>query len=162
MKRRAALATIVAMYVGSGFSRNDKVRLTAFAEATSVKKADARYTQAAAQSVWDGVYTLSQAKRGALKSGLCTSCHGDSFIGGSAPELAGEAFLSRWEGRSVADLFDLIRLTMPDDDPGALPREQYADLIAYILAVNRFPEGRTEIGIAIDPLKSIRILATKP
>ena len=117
---------------------------------------------AAPQSVWDGVYTLAQAKRGALKSGLCTSCHGDGFVGGMAPELAGEPFLARWEGRSVADLFDLIRLTMPDDDPGALPREQYADLIAYILAVNKFPEGRTEIGIAIDPLKTIRILATKP
>ena len=116
----------------------------------------------AAPSVWDGVYTLAQAKRGALKSGLCTSCHGDGFVGGAAPELAGEAFLARWEGRSVADLFDLIRLTMPDDDPGALPREQYADLIAYMLAVNKFPEGRTEIGTAIDPLKTIRILATKP
>ena len=116
----------------------------------------------AAQSVWDGVYTLAQAKRGALKSGLCTSCHGDGFVGGTAPELAGEAFLARWEGRSVADLFDLIRLTMPDDDPGALPREQYADLIAYMLAVNKFPEGRTEIGTAIDPLKTIRILAAKP
>src|SRR5437867_9583285 len=90
-----------------------------------------RAQQPAPQSVWDGVYTLAQAKRGALKSGLCTSCHGDSFVGGSAPELAGAPFLARWEGRSVADLFDLIRLTMPDDDPGSLPREQYADLIAY-------------------------------
>jgi hypothetical protein len=127
-------------------------------------KADPTYQAAspAAQSVWDGVYTLAQAKRGALKSGLCTSCHGDGFVGGSAPELTGAAFLSRWEGRSVADLFDLIRLTMPDDDPGSLPREQYVDLIAYILAVNKFPEGRTEIGTAIDPLKTIRILATKP
>ena len=42
------------------------------------------------------------------------------------------------------------------------PLEQYADLIAYILAVNKFPEGRTEIGTAIDPLKTIRILATRP
>src|SRR5437763_9861202 len=65
-------------------------------------------TASSASSVWDGVYTLAQAKRGALKSGLCTSCHGDGFVGGSAPELAGEAFLARWEGRSVADLFDLI------------------------------------------------------
>ena len=115
-----------------------------------------------ARSVWDGVYTLDQAKRGALKSGLCTSCHGDGFVGGAGPELAGEPFLSRWDGRTVGDLFDLIRLTMPDDDPGSLPREQYADLVAYILAVNKYPTGQAEIGTAVEPLKQIQILAAKP
>ena len=154
MKRRAALAA----FLGAAVVAQLTVRLKA--DPTHANPGEQQ--PPAAQSVWDGVYTLAQAKRGALKSGLCTSCHGDSFLGGSAPELAGDAFLSRWEGRSVADLFDLIRLTMPDDDPGALAREQYADLIAYILAVNKFPEGRTEIGTAVDPLKTIRILATKP
>ena len=122
----------------------------------------AQQASASTRTVWDGVYTLAQAKRGALKSGLCTSCHGDGFDGGSAPQLVGEAFLSRWEGKSVGDLFDLIRLTMPDDDPGALPREQYADLIAYILAVNKFPTGNAEIGTSIEPLKQVQILGTKP
>ena len=116
----------------------------------------------AARSVWDGVYTANQAKRGALKSGLCTQCHGDSFTGGPAPQLAGEDFLARWNGRTLGDLFDVIRLTMPDDDPGALPREQYADLVAYILAVNKLPTGSTEVGIQTEPLKLIRIDATKP
>jgi hypothetical protein len=51
---------------------------------------------------------------------------------------------------------------MPDDDPGALPREQYADLVAYILAVNKLPTGETEIGIQSEPLKLIRIDATRP
>jgi mono/diheme cytochrome c family protein len=151
MKRDAALIAIAGLLSGA---------LLAALRAQAPPPAPAATTTA--QSVWDGVYTLAQAKRGALKSGLCTSCHGDGLIGGTSPELAGAAFLSRWEGRSVADLFDLIRLTMPDDDPGGLPREQYADLIAYILAVNKFPEGRTEIGTAIDPLKTIRILAAKP
>lgn len=118
--------------------------------------------QPAPRTIWDGVYTLDQAKRGALKSGLCTSCHGDGFEGGSAPPLTGADFMARWENRTVGDLFDLIRLTMPDDDPGSLPREQYADLIAYILAVNKLPTGMTEIGTAIEPLKEIQILARKP
>ena len=121
-----------------------------------------RAQQTPPRSVWDGVYTLEQAKRGALKSGLCTSCHGDGFKGGGSPELVGLEFLARWEGRSVGDLFDLIRLTMPDDDPGALAREEYADLIAYIFAVNKFPTGTTEIGTSIEPLKQIQILASKP
>ena len=115
-----------------------------------------------ARSVWDGVYTLDQAKRGALKSGLCVQCHGDGFIGGPAPELAGTAFATSWNGRTVGDLFDLIRLTMPDDDPGSLSREVYADLVAYILAVNKFPAGSTEISTEIEPLKLIRIDASKP
>ena len=121
-----------------------------------------RAQQPAAPSVWDGVYTLAQAKRGALKSGLCTECHGDGFENGPAPQLVGPEFLARWERRSVGDLLDLIRLTMPDNDPGALPREQYADLVAYILAVNKFPTGTTEVGTAIEPLKRIQILAAKP
>ena len=116
----------------------------------------------AAQSVWDGAYTLAQAKRGALKSGLCVNCHGDEFRGDPAPDLAGPDFLMRWDGRTIGDLFELIRLTMPDDDPGSLPREQYADLVAYILAVNKFPTGPSEIGIDAGPLKQIRILAAKP
>ena len=121
-----------------------------------------RAQQAPPRSVWDGVYTLAQAKRGALKSGLCTSCHGDGFDGGTAPQLVGPDFLARWERRSVGDLFDLIRLTMPDDEPGGLPREQYADLVAYILAVNKFPTGATEISTSIEPLKQIQILASQP
>jgi mono/diheme cytochrome c family protein len=121
-----------------------------------------RAQQAAPRSVWDGVYTLAQAKRGALKSGLCTSCHGDGFEGGASPQLVGPAFIARWEGRSIGDLFDLIRLTMPDDDPGALSREEYADLVAYILAVNKFPTGNSEIAITIEPLKQIQFLASKP
>ena len=122
----------------------------------------AQQAASAATSVWDGVYTLAQAKRGALKSGLCVNCHGDEFRGGPAPELAGPDFLERWDGRTVGDLFELIRLTMPDDDPGALPREQYADLVAYILAVNKFPTGRAEIGIDAVRLKQIQIVATRP
>lgn len=114
------------------------------------------------RSVWDGVYTLDQAKRGALKSGLCTECHGEGFEGGPAPQLTGDEFTARWNGRTVADLFDLIRLTMPDNDPGSLPREYYADLLAYILALNKFPAGRTEIGTQSEPLALIRIDPTKP
>jgi hypothetical protein len=109
------------------------------------------------RSVWDGVYTVGQAKRGALKSGLCTSCHGDSFEGVLGPQLAGPAFTERWDGRTLGDIFDLIRLTMPDDAPGSLAREEYADLLAYILAVNKYPSGQTEIGIDVEPLRQIRI-----
>jgi hypothetical protein len=123
----------------------------------SLRSQTAPATSSTSRSVWDGVYTLGQAKRGALKSGLCTSCHGDSFEGLLGPQLAGPEFTERWDGRTVGDLFDLIRLTMPDDAPGSLPREEYADLLAYILAVNKYPSGQTELGIDPGPLKQVRI-----
>ncbi|HEY7448347.1 MAG TPA: c-type cytochrome [Vicinamibacterales bacterium] len=113
------------------------------------------------RSVWDGVYTQEQATRGALSSGLCTQCHGDSFQGDPAPPLTGPDFLTKWDGRTVGDLFELIRQTMPDDDPGALSREQYADLLAYILSLNKFPSGSTELATDAKPLNEIRFEAKR-
>ena len=115
-----------------------------------------------ARSVWDGVYTAAQARSGVLTSGLCTSCHGDSFEGDRGPALTGPDFIERWNGRTVGDLFELIRLTMPDDDPGALTRQQYADLVAYILSSNKFPAGKTELARDTVILKEIRFEAGKP
>ncbi|HEY7443962.1 MAG TPA: cytochrome c [Vicinamibacterales bacterium] len=115
-----------------------------------------------ARSVWDGVYTQEQATRGALSSGLCTQCHGDSFQGDPAPPLTGPDFLAKWDGSTLGDLFELIRQTMPDDDPGALTREQYADLLAYILSLNKFPSGSTELATDAKLLNEIRFVATKP
>ena len=62
--------------------------------------------QAPARSVWEGVYTNDQAKRGQpLYSQYCGACHGDTLGGGeSAPPLAGAEFLSNWNGLTVGDL----------------------------------------------------------
>jgi hypothetical protein len=136
--------------------------LAAGALALALAGSALRAQQPASSSVWDGVYTLAQARRGALKSGLCVECHGDGFVGGPAPDLATDDFRARWDGRTVGDLFELIRKTMPDNDPGALAREECADLVAYILAVNKFPAGTTEIGISAEPLQQIRIVESKP
>jgi mono/diheme cytochrome c family protein len=122
---------------------------------------DASLAAQTSGSVWDGVYTKEQATRGALTSGLCTQCHGDSFQGDPAPPLTGPDFLAKWDGSSVGDLFELIRQTMPDDDPGALTREQYADLLAYIFSLNKFPAGTIELATNAEPLKQIRFEATK-
>jgi mono/diheme cytochrome c family protein len=135
---------------------------TAAARSAALHAALQQVAPAAGRSVWDGVYTEGQAKRGALRSGFCVGCHGDGFVGGPAPELAGDAFASKWNGRTVGDLFDLVRRTMPDDDPGSLSKEQYADLIAYILAVNKYPTGSSELGTETEPLQQIRIEASKP
>ena len=116
------------------------------------------------RSVWDGVYTQEQAERGhSLYSQHCASCHGDTLTGGDAtPPLAGGDFLANWSGLTVGDLFERIRRTMPQSDPGRLSRQQDADVLAYILSVNEFPAGQTELPHDTQLLKLIRFEATKP
>ena len=62
------------------------------------------------RSVWDGVYTAEQAKRGQARyNQQCASCHGDTLMGGeSAPPLAGGEFLSTWNGLTAGELFDRL------------------------------------------------------
>jgi mono/diheme cytochrome c family protein len=118
----------------------------------------------ATRSVWDGVYTPDQAKRGDTAYAKdCASCHGSALTGGeSAPPLAGGDFLSNWNGLTVGDLFDRFRTTMPADRPGGLNRERYADILAYVLSMNQFPPGKTELERQSEVLKQIRIEPTKP
>jgi mono/diheme cytochrome c family protein len=114
---------------------------------------------AAAHSARDGVYTKQQAARGqAIYAEECAKCHAENLAGGDgSPELAGAEFLSRWNGKSVGDLFEFMRKTMPTDDPGHLSTRQYSDLAAYILSANDFPAGATELDHDAAVLGEIRI-----
>jgi mono/diheme cytochrome c family protein len=116
------------------------------------------------RSVWDGVYTADQAKRGhEVYAKECASCHGSDLTGGeSAPALAGPGFLSNWTTLTVGDLFERTRVSMPENDPGKLSRAQIADVIAYLLSANRFPEGKIELDKQAEVLKQIRIDAEAP
>lgn len=116
------------------------------------------------RSVWDGVFTGEQAKRGQpLYNKECGACHGSSLSGGeSAPPLAGSEFLSTWNGLTVGELFERVRKTMPAGKPGKLSREVNADIVAYLLAFNEFPAGETELPRLTEVLADIRIEATKP
>ena len=122
------------------------------------------HAQEQSSSVWDGVYTDDQAKRGeALYGRECASCHGAMLTGGeAAPPLTGGAFLSNWNGLTMGDLFERTRTTMPLTKPGKLPRDTIADILAYILSANKFPAGSTELPKRTEMLKQIRIDATKP
>ncbi len=117
-----------------------------------------------ATTVWNGVYTAEQAKRGAaLYANSCGSCHGLELNGGeSAPPLTGGDFMSNWSGLTVGDLFERIRTTMPADRPGTLTREQTANVVAHILNVGQFPSGTMELSTRTENLKQISIVAIKP
>ena len=115
----------------------------------------------ARQSVWDGVYTDDQAARGeAHYARSCESCHGADLSGNPVdeiPALAWDAFLMHWNGKTIKDLFDSIKRSMPQDKPGSLNARAYADVIAYLLRVNRFPSGSREIGLNPEVLAQIVI-----
>jgi mono/diheme cytochrome c family protein len=126
--------------------------------------ARAQEPSAPSRSVWDGVYTEEQAKRGEpIYAKECASCHGVELMGGeSAPPLAGGAFLANWNGLTLGDLFDRIKKTMPQAAPGKLTRQQNADVLAFLLSRNKFPAGKTELYKQPEMLKEIRFESEKP
>ena len=116
------------------------------------------------RSVWTGVYTAEQAKRGeGLYGEHCGSCHGTTLEGGEmAPPLTGGAFNSNWNGLSLGDLSERIRISMPQSNPGSLNRQQCADLVAFMLSAGNFPNGKEELSRELEMLKQISFEALKP
>jgi mono/diheme cytochrome c family protein len=114
-------------------------------------------------SVWDGIYTQAQAKRGqALYAKKCASCHRDDLEGhGTTPSLAGADFVEKWDGQTVDDLFEKMQATMPADHPGRLSREQNAAILAFILRFNEFPGGEAELRTDSEWLAKIRFKAAQ-
>jgi len=115
-------------------------------------------------SVSAGVYTEEQAKRGeAASNKLCVSCHGPDLSGGEAgPSLVGLEFLGNWNALSLADFFDRVHATMPADAPGSLTPQQTVDVTAYVLKLNKFPAGQTELPTDVVALKKIMIEGQPP
>lgn len=129
----------------------------------------------ATRSVMDGVYTAEQAKRGrGPYEKRCVLCHLDrgqgheampEIVGQSleregdpeAPAVAGEVFQKKWGGRNAWDLFSTMTSTMPVGAPRSLAQQEYADVLAYIFELNKFPAGQQELGAARDRLEPITI-----
>jgi mono/diheme cytochrome c family protein len=111
------------------------------------------------KSVVDGMFTEAQATRGAdTYKKDCSSCHGEGLDGdGFAPALAGSEFLSNWNGTTVGDLFDRIRLSMPPSNPGSVSPQSKADIIAHLLKSNKYPAGQAELAKEAEALKDIKI-----
>jgi mono/diheme cytochrome c family protein len=118
----------------------------------------------APKSQWDGIYTAAQAKRGSgIYADKCSSCHGDNLTGGdNAPGLVGGEFSANWNDLRIGDLFERIRISMPQDAPGSLSRQEYADVLAYTLQKGNYPAGDAELPTQLDALNAIQFIATKP
>jgi len=103
-------------------------------------------------SVWNGVYTTAQNKRGEeIHAGLCVSCHGPRLNGAGQPDMppspaiARATFLRKWAGQTVAALFTYVRTKMPPDNPGTLTDQQSIDAVAHMFAVSNMPTGDKEL-----------------
>ena len=127
--------------------------------------AGAQTDSSATASIWDGVFTAEQASRGqAAYTGPCDRCHGYKLDGASddpdmlpAPPVAGAKFLRKWNGRSLAALFEYLRVTMPSNNPGYLSDGEVADIVAYMLATSGTPAGTDALQADLQSLANISI-----
>jgi len=135
--------------------------LSALLALTLALGAAAQEEPPAKRSVWDGVYSEDQARRGETQYGRnCESCHGTDLAGNQVnevPSLAWEGFLTQWNDRTVKDLFDTVTRAMPKDKPGSLNTRAYVDLIAYLLQANKFPSGSRDLSLNTEALAQIVI-----
>lgn len=114
----------------------------------AAQNASSAQTSVAAANSAPSLFTAAQATRGeASYDRYCLSCHGlhldDGDFGG--PPLRGSYFRNHWGAGDVAVLFAYTKSAMPQDNPGGLSGETYADILAYILQVNGYKAGESEL-----------------
>ena len=118
--------------------------------------------QESGKTVADGVYTDTQATRGATAyDSACSRCH-RADLGGTpnGPSLRDERFANVFAGKDLRTLFSKIATTMPRGAAGSLGEPVYLDIVAHVLKENGFPAGSHEL--AADALDGVRVLPGKP
>lgn len=108
-------------------------------------------TPAAPSTGMAAVYTAEQADEGQLLfRDFCSGCHSPS-------EFQGQGFLGSWGGRTAYDLHGFISQNMPEDAPGMLSPQEYADIVAYVFELNNFPAGNERLTPDEARLRLVRI-----
>jgi polar amino acid transport system substrate-binding protein len=90
------------------------------------------------------LYTRAQAKAGKrVFLQHCVKCHGKNLQGTLGPAIAGTSFLQTAQRNhwSMYIIRYLVVNNMPLHSPGSLSKEQYADVLAYLLASSCYPAG---------------------
>ncbi len=97
----------------------------------------------------DGIYTREQAKTGEqLYKDQCIACHDKKYF---------RPVFKAWDGRTLGLLYTVMSTSMPESNPGALPRKDYVDILAYILKLNRYKDGDTQLTYEDNALDEITI-----
>lgn len=107
--------------------------------------------QAPSKTTNDGVYTAAQAERGKKAfTSSCTTCH-------DTDRFSGASFAEAWTDKPLKEIWDVASGTMPEDNPGSLKQQEYADIIAYFLSLNEYPAGDTELAPGAGPMANIKV-----
>jgi mono/diheme cytochrome c family protein len=142
----SSIAIVVAgfspAYVVSGFSRT-------------------LHAQESAKTVADGVYTETQAARGAaVYDTACAGCHRADLGGATGPSLKEQRFAREFAGKDLKTLFTKVATTMPRNAPASLGDNVNLDILAHLLKENGFPAGPQEL--TADALDGVRVLPGRP
>jgi mono/diheme cytochrome c family protein len=142
-EHRASPGTLLAMFA------------VALVTTTSTAQAQTADSTPRIRSTMTGVYSAEQATRGVdTYSSVCASCH-------TIEEQTGLNFSKKWVGFPLFDLYSYLLDTMPQDDPGSLTPQEYAQVVAYILKLNGMPEGKEELPPDTLTLRRIKVDTVK-
>src|SRR5205085_2063180 len=103
-----------------------------------------------------------QAKNGeTLYQAKCASCHGSDLrsTDPEAPDLTADIFKFGWKGKTMDEIFDQLRRSMPMDNPGSLSDQAYVDILTFILKFNGAPTGSQKLEAGSPAMKQIVIEA---
>lgn len=106
------------------------------------------------------LFSRAQVERGrVLYAQHCAVCHGQSLEGNPSSALAGERFMAKWgQGNlTIDDLYFLTKTQMPYGKPDSLTPQQYADIVALMLASNGYQTGDRELPPVSSELKKYRL-----
>lgn len=92
-------------------------------------------------------WTEDQVERGNAAYDMhCAGCHLADLSGQfDFPALVGSNFMNYWGGRTVHELYEYARSSMPQGNPGSLSDEEYSDILAYIFHRNDVEHDDAEL-----------------
>jgi PQQ-dependent dehydrogenase (methanol/ethanol family) len=94
-----------------------------------------------------GWFTSDQVNQGRLAyAQKCATCHGAQLEGSGAPGLKGRSFDAQWNGKTLQQFYQYVHQQMPLGQAGALKGQEYADIVAFILAQSGLPAGPVKFG----------------
>lgn len=116
----------------------------------------ARTIRSTAANLPPATYWPAQAQRGeAVFKRTCSSCHGPT-------QFVGQQFVESWNDRRLFDFYNLVRSTMPLNNPGTLKEDEYLGVLAYLLKVNNATVGLDSLRPDTVALRSHKISVHAP